>query len=120
MLQEYFQIMQMIGQKPDMGPEGFDEMRKRAESKVRAALLLGELSRKAEISVSSDEVEAKLREMAEKTGKHVAKVRAEHAGDKREQLETQILEDKLIKHLLDRAKITDAAPEPASTAATEE
>ena len=28
-------------------------------------------------------------------------------GEKREQLETQILEDKLIKHLLDGSKITD-------------
>src|SRR5690606_10846625 len=65
---QYFQIMQMIGQQPDMGKGGFDEMRGRAESKVRAALLLGELSRKAEISVSADEVEAKMREIAEKTG----------------------------------------------------
>lgn len=114
MLQEYFQIMQMIGQQPDMGKDGFDEMRTRAESKVRAALLLGELSRKAEISVSADEIEAKIREIAEKTGKHVAKVKADYAGEKREQLETQILEDKLINHLLSQAKITDAPAAEAS------
>ena len=114
MLQEYFQIMQMIGQQPDMGKDGFDEMRARAESKVRAALLLGELSRKAEISVSADEIEAKMREIAEKTGKHVAKVKADYAGEKREQLETQILEDKLINHLLSQAKITDAPAAEAS------
>ncbi|AKF06291.1 trigger factor [Sandaracinus amylolyticus] len=118
MLQEYMQIMQMLGQQPDFGKDGFDEMRKRAETKVRAALLLGELSRKAEISVAADEVEAKMREMAEKTGKHIAKVKADYAGEKREQLETQILEDKLIKHLLERATITDAAPTSSESAAS--
>lgn len=114
MLQEYLQIMQMIGQAPDTGKDWFDEMRVRAESKVRAALLLGELSRKAEISVAADEIEAKMREIAEKTGKHVAKVKADYAGEKREQLETQILEDKLINHLLSQAKITDAPAAEAS------
>ncbi|UJR81087.1 trigger factor [Sandaracinus amylolyticus] len=118
MLQEYMQIMQMLGQQPDFGKDGFDEMRKRAETKVRAALLLGELSRKAEISVAADEIEAKMRELAEKTGKHIAKVKADYAGEKREQLETQILEDKLIKHLLDRATITDAAPTSSESAAS--
>jgi trigger factor len=117
MLGEYFQIMKMIGQKPDMGELGFEEMKKRAEQKVRAALLLGELSRQASIGVESGEVDAKLREIAEKTGKHVAKVRADHAGEKREALETQILEDKLIKHLLDQATITNGTA-PASAAST--
>lgn len=114
MLGEYFQIMQMIGQQPDMGQDGFAEMRTRAESKVRAALLLGELSRKAEISVAADEVEAKMREIAEKSGKHVAKVKADYAGEKRESLETQILEDKLIRYLLDKATITDATTAAAA------
>lgn len=121
MLQEYLQIMQMIGQAPDIGKAGFDEMRARAESKVRGALLLGELSRQASISVSPDEIEAKLREIAEKTGKHVAKVKADYAGEKREALETQILEDKLIAHLLERATIEDApsgAPETSDATTT--
>jgi trigger factor len=85
------------------------DMKPRAESKVRAALLLGELSRQASISVSADEVEAKLKEMAEKSGKHIAKLRVEYTGEKREHLETQLLEEKLIKHLLAGSKITDGA-----------
>ena len=101
------QLMQMMGQKPQLNPAMVDDMKPRAESKVRAALLLGELSRKASISVSADEVEAKLKEMAEKSGKHIAKLRVEYTGEKREQLETQLLEEKLIKHLLDGSKITD-------------
>lgn len=116
MVGEYFQIMKMIGQKPDMDQGGFDEMKKRAEQKVRAALLLGELSRKAEIKVAPEEIDAKMREIAERTGKHVAKVKADYAGEKREQLETQVLEDKLIAHLLAHATITDApaSSEPAA------
>lgn len=107
MLQEFMQLMQMMGQQPQLNQAMVEDMKPRAESKVRAALLLGELSRKASISVSADEVEAKLKEMAEKSGKHIAKLRVEYAGEKREQLETQLLEDKLIKHLLDGSKITD-------------
>jgi trigger factor len=107
MLQEFMQLMQMMGQKPQLNPAMVDDMKPRAESKVRAALLLGELSRKASISVSADEIEAKLKEMAEKSGKHIAKLRVEYTGEKREQLETQLLEEKLIKHLLAGSKITD-------------
>ncbi len=107
MLQEFLQLMQMMGQKPQLNPALVDDMKPRAESKVRAALLLGELSRKASISVSPEEIEAKLKELADKSGKHIAKLRVEYQGEKREQLETQILEDKLIKHLLDGSKITD-------------
>jgi trigger factor len=107
MVQEFMQLMQMMRQKPQLSPAMVDELKPRAESKVRAALLLGELSRQASISVSADEVEARLKEMAEKSGKHIAKLRVEYTGEKREQLETQLLEDKLIKHLLAGSKITD-------------
>jgi trigger factor len=108
MLREYLQIMKMIGQSPDPDDFGVEEMRKRAEKRVRAGLLLAELSRSASISVDGDEVEAKMRELAERSGKHIAKIKAEYAGEKRATLENQLLEDKLIKHLLDQATITDA------------
>lgn len=117
MLQEFMQLMQMMGQKPQMNQAMVEDMKPRAESKVRAALLLGELSRKASINVTAEEVEAKLKEMAEKSGKHIAKLRVEYTGEKREQLETQLLEDKLIKHLLDGSKITDGPWEDPNKAA---
>jgi trigger factor len=110
MIGEYFRILEMIGQKPDLNQAGFEDMKKRAEQKVRAALLLGELSRTASITVTAADLDARFSEIATKTGKHVAKVKADHTGEKREQLETQLLEDKLIKHLLEKATIKDAAP----------
>ncbi len=108
MLNEYVKIMQMIGQPPSFDPNDIHEMRARAESKVRSAILLGELSRREKIEVTPEEINAKMQEIAERSGKHIAKVRADHAGEKGEALETQILEDKLIRYLLDHATITDA------------
>jgi trigger factor len=107
MLQEFMQLFRQMGQAPQLNNAMVEEMKPRAAAKVRAGLLLGELSRKASITVSAEDVEARLKELADRTGKHIAKLRVEYQGEKREQLETQLLEDKLIKHLLAGATITD-------------
>ena len=96
----------------DLGSD--DEMRERAEKKVRAAILMGELARREELTVSPEEIDEKLLEIAEGTGKHIAKIRVEYAGEKRDALANRILEDKLLDFLLGRATVTDATPgEPA-------
>ena len=64
MMQEYMNIMRYIGQQPNMDAVQVDGMKRRAEQKVRSALLLGELSRVAKIEVSDEEIEARFREMA--------------------------------------------------------
>ncbi len=104
---EFLQLFRMMGQKPTLTQAMLDEMKPRAEAKVRAALLLGELARKENITVSPAELEAKLEELAKKSGKHIAKLRVEYTGEKREQLETQLLEEKLLQNLLGGATITD-------------
>jgi trigger factor len=111
MAQEYLRIFQMMGQAPQVNDDLIASLRSRAEEKVRAALLLGDLSRRESIAASVEEVDQKLLEIAQKSGKHVAKVKAEHQGEKREALETSILEAKLIAHLVAKAKITEKAPE---------
>ena len=109
MQQELAYFMQMAGaQGLDLGSD--EEMTARAEKKVRAALLMGELARQQELSVSTEEVDAKLLEIAEQSGKHIAKVRVEYAGERREGLESKILEDKLLDYLLSQATVTDAPP----------
>lgn len=110
MLQEYQQFMQMIGQQGGLDQSLFDEMRQRAERNVRAAILLGELARRETVEVAPEEVEGRMREIAERTGKHIAKVKADYQGERREALESQLLEDKLIRLLLERATITDVEP----------
>jgi hypothetical protein len=47
--------------------------------------------------------------MAQRSGKHVAKLRAELQGERREALESQILEAKLLEYLLSQATITESA-----------
>lgn len=119
MAQEYLQIFQMMGQQPQINDELIKNIRERAEEKVRAALLLGDLSRRESIAVTPEEIDGKLLEIATRTGKHVAKVKAEHQGEKREALETQVLEGKLIAHLVSKASITDKKPTDSSTEKSE-
>jgi trigger factor len=80
-----------------------------AEKRVRAALVLGALARLKEIRVDASDVDKRLEEMAERSGKHVAKLRAELQGEQREMLESQILEEKLLEYLLGQATITDTS-----------
>ena len=110
MAQEFVEFLRMIGQQPKLDEAMVGEMRSRAEQKVRAVLLLGELSRKADIKVETSDVDARLKEISEKTGKHLAKVKVDYQGEKREQLESSILETKLVDHLLSKAKITEGEP----------
>jgi trigger factor len=113
MAQEYLQIFQMMGQEPRIDDDLIKNMRERAEEKVRAALLLGDLARREKIEATTDEIDAKLLEIATKSGKHIAKVKAEHQGEKREALETSVLEAKLIAHLVGKATITEKTPAQA-------
>ncbi|MFO0683050.1 MAG: trigger factor [Sandaracinus sp.] len=116
MAQEFVEFLRMIGQQPKIDEAMVGEMRGRAEQKVRAVLLLGELSRKADIKVEPADVDAKLKEIADRSGKHIAKVKVDYQGEKREQLESQILETKLVDHLLAKAKYTTEAPAPKEEA----
>jgi trigger factor len=111
MLQEIYQLMQM-GVSPEMLGDDFQaNMAERAEKKVKAAILLGAVARSEGIEVSDADVDAKLAEIAEQTGKHIAKVRVEYQGERRDALQNQLMEDKLIEHLLGKAKVVDAAPD---------
>lgn len=114
MAQEFVEFLRMIGQQPNINEAMVGEMRGRAEQKVRAVLLLGELSRKANITVEAADVDARLKEISDKTGKHLAKVKVDYQGEKRENLESSILEQKLVDHLLAKAKIDDEVPGAAA------
>jgi trigger factor len=109
MLQEYVRMIRMTGQRMDLGDDLMTTTKENAERRVRAALLLGAIARLNGIKVESGDVDKKLGEMAERSGKHVAKLRAEMQGEQREMMESQILEEKLLEYLLGQATITDAA-----------
>jgi trigger factor len=108
MLEEYVRILRMTGQPPrDAGP--IEQLAQDAERRVRAGLLLGAVARLKSIKLEPADLDKKLQEMADRTGKHIAKVRAELKPEQREALEGQLLEEKLLEYLLGQATITESA-----------
>jgi trigger factor len=109
MLQEYIRMIRMTGQQMNFGEDLMKTTKDQAEKRVRAALLLGAIARLNGIKVEAADIDKRLQEMADRSGKHVAKVRAELQGEQREMLESQVLEEKLLEYLLGRATITESA-----------
>lgn len=119
MMRELFALQQMLGRPLPMDDGLHHEMHERAERRIRAGLLFGALAEQEKIEVSAEEVEKRLQEIAEQSGKHVAKVRAEYQGERRESLQNQILQNKLLEYLVSRATITEG-PAPAADEAKAE
>jgi len=80
-----------------------------AETKVRAGLLMAEIAKAKTVQVTPDDIEKGYAELAEQTGKNVAKVKAEYREPKKqEMLIGMILEDKILDLIEAAAKITEA------------
>lgn len=80
-----------------------------AEKKVRAGLLMAAIAKKLEMKITDDDIEKGLAELAESTGKNIAKVRAEYRDQNRRNLLVgMILEDKILDHIEGKSKVTDA------------
>ncbi|HVZ37378.1 MAG TPA: trigger factor [Polyangiaceae bacterium] len=109
MLQEYLRIVQRTGQAPSDAASFLEGTKRNAERRVRTALLLGAVATQHGIRVEPADLDKRLEEIAQRSGKHVAKVRAELSGERGEALESQILEAKLLEYLLGQATITEAA-----------
>jgi trigger factor len=78
-----------------------------SEGKVRAGLLMAEVAKAEKIRITEEQIEESLKELAEQTGKNVAKLRAEYA-KKRDELVGMILENKVLDIIESKAKIEDA------------
>ena len=100
-----------------------DRVHADAEKKVRAGLLMAAIARKNEFKVTDEDMEKGLAELAEETGKNVAKLRAEYREkSKRDILIGMILEDKILDFIESKSKIVDApldAPLDAGASKTE-
>ncbi|MEM7138638.1 MAG: trigger factor [Myxococcota bacterium] len=118
MMYEMAQLMQMAGQAGAPGADYFSGLEARAQRRVQAGILLGTLARQEGIEVTDADINAKFQEIADQTGKHVAKVKAEYQEQQREALESQLLEEKVMAFLTERANIQEGEPpapeEPAS------
>jgi trigger factor len=92
-----------------------------AEKKVRAGLLMAAIAKKLEIKITEEDIEQAYIELAEETGKNVAKVKVEYReAQKRQLLIGMILEDKLLDLLESKSIITDGPADPVSSSPTAE
>jgi trigger factor len=90
-----------------------------AQKKVRAGLLMAAIARKNEFKVTDEDIEKGLAELAEETGKNVAKLRVEYREkSKRDILIGMILEDKILDFIETKSNIKDGDP-PKSEATPE-
>jgi trigger factor len=82
-----------------------------AEKKVRAGLLMAAIAKKNEFKVTDEDIEKGLAELAEETGKNVAKLRVEYREkSKRDILIGMILEDKILDFIETKSTIKDGDP----------
>jgi trigger factor len=89
-----------------------EQIHRDAEKKVRAGLLMAAIARKNNFKVTDEDIERGLAELAEETGKNVAKLRAEYREKaKRDILVGMILEDKILDFIEGKSKISDAPEE---------
>jgi trigger factor len=91
-----------------LGAELKEKVLADSELKVRAGLLMAEIAKKEAIQIGNDEIEQGLKELAEQTGKNVAKLRVEYREQsKREMLVGMILENKVLDIIQSKAKIEE-------------
>lgn len=91
-----------------VGEELRAQIKEDSEVKVRAGLIMAEIAKKEGIQIGNAEIEEGLKELAEQTGKNVAKLRVEYAEPrKREMLVGMILENKVLDLIEAKAKITE-------------
>ncbi len=92
----------------NVGDELRAKIQEDSEIKVRAGLLMAEIAKQESIKIGDPEIEEGLKELAEQSGKNVARLRAEYADPKRrEMLVGMILENKVLDIIEAKAKIED-------------
>lgn len=106
---ELLQQARRAGQRLDATPELRQRVLADAEMKVRAGLLMAEIAKAKSVMVNDEDIEKGYAELAEQTGKNVAKVKAEYRdAKKREMLIGMIMEDKILDIIESASKVSDA------------
>ncbi len=98
--------LEMIG----LGDDAYKaRYRDTAEIQVKGALLLDKLAEQENIKVEDNELDERIREIAEERGQDIAKLKQfyEQNENAREGLRDQLKESKIFAFILERAKITE-------------
>ena len=91
-----------------IGEELRERIKEDSETKVRAGLVMAEIAKKEKIQIGNQQIEEGLKELAEQTGKNVARLRAEYSDPRRRELLVgMILENKVLDLIQEKATITD-------------
>ncbi|HEX4339342.1 MAG TPA: trigger factor [Polyangiaceae bacterium] len=107
--QEVVQLARRQGRPGAVPPELRARIQADSEMKVRAGLLMAEIAKKENIKIGDPEIEEGLKELAEQSGKNLAKLRAEYReAQKRETLIGMILENKVLDIIESKSKITES------------
>ncbi len=110
-LQELRMQARRGGQNLQVTPELERQLQVDSEVKVRAGLLMAEIAKLNNITVDDKDLEKGLQELAEETGKNVARLRAEYRDPQRRQmLIGMILEDKVLDLLIEKANVKEVEP----------
>ena len=108
---EYVAQARRRGQRLELNADMRARIRMEAEINVRTMLLMGEIAREKQMAITDADIERGYHELAEDTGKNVAKVKAEHRDPKkREQLVAMLIQEKVIDLIEAAANITTAPP----------
>ncbi len=96
-----------------------ERMREEAKKVVKSILLLKKIAQLETIDVGDEEVEARIRELAEKRGTPVETLKQQLAEEERvEDLRLELRNDKVFEFIIERGKITPvAAPADAGEVA---
>jgi trigger factor len=87
------------------------DFEKTATFMVHSTFLLDTLAQQLKMEASPAEIEAKIQEYAGQTGLEIDKVKSFYAKpERRSRLAFQITEQKVVDHLIDKAKISEVAP----------
>lgn len=108
--QEILQRARMMGGNlQELGEQLQGQVRAESEMKVRAGLLMAAIAKSTGIMIGEKEIEDGLAELAEQTGKNIAKLRAEYREkQKRDMLIGMILENKVLDLIETKAHIEEA------------
>lgn len=113
--------LEMLG----MDDEGFAAAyREMADKQVRGELILDAIANQEELKVEDAEIDVKIEELAKQSNAEVAQVKAYFANPQtKEGLVGQILQEKVVAFIVDKAEVTEIEPkqeEAAEVVATEE
>lgn len=120
---ELMQNARRMGQRPTQADfqRIHEQVHADSEKKVRAGLLMAGIAKKLGIEVKDPDIEQGYAELAQESGKNVAKIRAEYNDpQKRQILVGMILEDKVLDVIEGKAKIHDGDPPAKDPAKAEQ